>query len=136
MDWRLFKSTGTLHYGTGNAGLKLIVDVDSEISSFYRSLVPKYYNIKKPLYKSHISVVRKIAPPNMSRWGEYEGECVTFYYDGMIQFNQTYFWINIFSLQLEKIRLELGLSIEEHYITPPIPFLKTFHMTIGNLKRR
>lgn len=127
---QLFKSEGTIHYGS----TKLIVKVDPGISYFYKSLIPKYINIDPQKYRPHISVVRNETPINMENWGKYENEKVEFSYSNEIHNGQVYWWLNAFSIELEKIRVELGLSIKEHYTQPPDGFIKCFHITLGNCK--
>ena len=124
-----FKSQGILKYGTN----KLIVEIDPEITRFYRSLVPKYIQFNLPKYPPHISVVRKEVP-NPTNWKKYEGQIAEFYYLPQIHQSQNYLWLNAFSLQLESIRLELDLVVNSPYFTPPPGFNKTFHITIGNFK--
>lgn len=127
----LFQSTGVLHYGQH----KLIVLADTEISRYYRALIPKWINTNPQKYPTHISVVRKEVPPNMDVWGKYEGKEVEFYYTSTIYFGTVYCWLNAFSERLEEIRLELGLSISEKFTQPPSDrWKKCFHITLGNFK--
>lgn len=51
----MLSSVGILKYTED----KLIVEVDPDIGCYYRYLMPKYYGIKRPLFPSYISVVRK-----------------------------------------------------------------------------
>lgn len=127
----LFKSDGILHYGS----TKLIVKVDPGIAYFYRSLIPKSIDIDPQKYKPHISVVRNETPVNMENWGKYENEKVEFSYSPIIHNGQVYWWINVFSIELEEIRLELGLPVSSQYTQPPDGFIKCFHITLGNCKR-
>lgn len=127
---QLFKSEGTLHYGS----TKLIVRVDPGISYFYKSLIPKSIDVNPQKYKPHISVVRNETPVNMENWGKYENQKIEFSYSNQIYNGQVYWWLNAFSIELEKIRVELGLSIEEHYTQPPDGFNKCFHITLANCK--
>jgi hypothetical protein len=125
----LFKSQGKLHY----EGSKLIVEVNPEITTYYRALVPKYINLNPQKYAAHISVVRK-EPVDSPHWGKYEGEMVTFHYENIVHHGQVYYWLDAFSNRLEDIRVELGLSVSSEYTRPPDLFEKVFHITIGNLK--
>lgn len=134
MNSGLHKSTGILRYGQGNAGVKLIVEVDPGIATLYKSLIPKYYTLNPQKYAPHISVVRKEQPPNMNLWGKYDGLPVDFYYDGIIHSGTVYWWLNAFSVRLEEIRLELGLPVSSPYTLPPDGFGKCFHITLGNQK--
>lgn len=126
----LFQSIGTLRYGFTH----LVLDVDPEIVRYYRALIPKYIHTNPQMYAAHISVVRKEVPPNLQFWGKYAGEKVVFHYSNAIHYGTAYYWINVFSKRLEEVRVELGLSVDSPYTQPPEGFLKTFHITLGNIK--
>lgn len=126
----VFTSSGQLKY----IHTKLIVEVDQDIINFYRKLIPKYYYVKPQMYKAHISVVRKEKVPNSKFWEKYEGKLIDFYYLNKVYNSETYWWLNCFSKELEDIREELGLPINEIYIQPIEGFKKTFHCTLGNTK--
>jgi len=126
----LYQSTGPLHY----EGSKLIVAVDPHIALFYRSLIPKYHGVTGQRYAPHISVVRKENPCIMEVWGKHEGEMVDFFYDPIIDNDDRYWWLNVYSHRLEEIRIELGLPNINMYKTPASGFRKIFHMTLGNTK--
>lgn len=134
----MFSSKGTLSY-RGNWSLRL--EVDQQIADYYRKLIPKYKNINGLRYPAHITIVREKngleydRPTDMSNWGQYEGETVEFFYDGIIREGEVYFWINAFSKRFEEIRTELGLSCEENFSIPPEGFQKTFHMSIANKRK-
>lgn len=134
MNFGMYKSTGILRYATGNAGVKLIVEVDPGITAFYKSLIPKYYVANPQKYAPHISVVRKELPPRMDVWGKYEGQPVDFYYDGIVREGTVYWWLDTYSVKLEEIRLELGLPVSSPYTLPPEGFSKCFHTTLANKK--
>lgn len=133
---KLIKATGTLHYYRGaNGGYKLEVRLCKGIGMFYRSLIPKWFNVLGQRYEQHISVVRKETPKNLKAWGIHEGKTVTIWYDPEnICHNDTYWWLNVFSLDCERLREELGLK-PKWSDTPPLPgFGATFHTTLGNTK--
>jgi hypothetical protein len=127
---RLFQSVGRLNYATN----KLVVEADQGISDFYRSLIPKYHRVQRQFYPAHISVVRKELPPKMQFWREHQDEQIEFAYEPYQQNDETYWWLNVFCVRLEEIRLELGLPVSSPYTLPPSGFAKCFHMTIGNTK--
>lgn len=127
----VFNSVGTLVYSQDP--YKLIVDVDDEIGNYYRSLIPKYFKVKKPMYSSHISVVRNEVPPNLNMWGKYQGKEVSFEYEPFIYSDELYYWLNAYSSILEDIRVELGLSNISDITMSPDRKCK-FHITIGNTK--
>jgi len=121
----MFYSTGTLRYY--NDPIKLIVEVDPDISRFYYSLIPKYIHANKQMFAPHISVVRKEIPPNMTAWNKYGGHELDFEYDNYIYNDETYYWLNCYSKRLEEIRIELGLSSvsENHSFarwSPQVPY--------------
>jgi hypothetical protein len=127
----MFTSIGTLIYS--NNPYKLIVEVDDEIGKFYRSLIPKYLNVQRPMYPTHISTVRNETPPNLSVWGKYQNKEIEFEYDNYIYSGEVYYWLNAYSSHLEDIRLELGLSNTSPYTRSP-DGRHRFHMTLANLK--
>ncbi len=128
----LHKSTGTLRYTTR----WLILDADHQICRYYRALVPKYIGIQRSKYPGHITVMRPEyeTPVYPEHWGKHEGRSITFYYSPIVQSGEVYYWINCFSVELEKIRAELGLYVDDKFTAQPVGFRKCFHMTIGNCK--
>lgn len=129
----LYESEGVLRYSGTN---RLALEVDQAISDYYRSMIPKYFSNNRPRWPAHVTVVReeKEEPTNKEFWGRYEGEVVQFLYCPIVEFDRTYFWLNVFCTKLEKIRMELGLPYISRYTLPPSGFLKCFHMTIANSK--
>lgn len=128
----MFTSTGIIRYHDNP--YKLVVDIDQEISNYYRSLLPKCIKPNRQRYEAHISVVRKEIPINLQFWKKYEGEEVEFCYTNQVFFSDNYCWLNVFCIRLEEIRLELGLPVSSIYTLPPEGFTKCFHSTIGNFK--
>jgi len=136
----LFKHSGVLHY---SGAYRLVVDVDPELSRYYRSLLPKSWPCATQRYATHITVVRpeRDVPPNLAAWGKYEGENVEFHYEPGVRQGKVFYWLRVCSTRLEDIRLELGLPCqvsfdpsEASYTTPPAPFRKYFHITLGNYR--
>jgi len=127
----MLTSIGTLIYSENP--YKLIVDIDNEIGNYYRSLIPKYFQVKKPMYSSHISIVRNEVPPNLNMWGKYQGVKISFEYESFIYSDELYYWLNAYSFILEDIRIELGLSNLSKYTKSP-DGKHRFHITIGNIK--
>ncbi len=127
-----FNSVGILKYSDNPN--KLVVEVDEEISRYYRYFVPKFINLKRQAFPAHISVVRKENPLNMEFWGKYNNKEVDFVYENVIYNDEVYYWLSAFSPDLEKIRLELGLSNISDITCSPDKKHK-FHITIGNLKK-
>jgi hypothetical protein len=125
-----YTSTGILKYFPN----KLILEIDQGIVDYYRWFIPKSIKINRQMYPAHISVVRKENPGRPQVWGKYEGKAIEFIYSNIIYNCSIYFWLNVYSKELEKIRLELGLPIDSIYSRPPDGAIRTFHITIGNLK--
>ena len=131
----IYPSTGILHYSRGkHGGYRLVLDADQQIVEYYRVLIPPYICVNPQRYSAHVSVVRNEIPVNLDAWSKYQGHSINFFYSPIVHFGQVYCWLNVFSQQLEEIRLELGLPVSSEYTLPPEGFTKCFHMTIGNFK--
>lgn len=133
---------GVLRYAQ-NGHYRLTVEIGCDLGDYYRALAPKYLNIKKPMYPTHITVVRpeKDVPKNLAAWGKYDGERIEFLYEPRVTHGKVYYWLRILSKRLEDIRSELGLGLERSktpsdasYEDPPVGYAKFFHCTIGNIK--
>ena len=132
----LHTSTGVLRYSNDEGYYRLVVNIDPEISKYYYSLIPKWFDTNRPRWAPHVTVVRPIKeiPTIFDAWGKYEGELVNFQYDGSVYYGKVYFWINVFCKRLEEIRTELGLEVSSPYTRPPEGYKKCFHSTIANMK--
>jgi hypothetical protein len=131
----LFKTTAILDYSLKETyGYRLVANVDTELSRYYMSLIPKAYRPKPQMYPAHVSIVRKEIPKNIENWNKYQNKEISIAYDNIICFGNNYCWLNVFSNELEYIRTELGLEVSSPYTLPPAGFVKCFHMTIGNYK--
>jgi hypothetical protein len=121
-----FKSTGLLHYSKNP--YKVWVDVDHELARFYRNLIP--FKINKPKYSPHISVVRNQIPLDLSLWAANEGKIVSFEYEPYIYNDELYYWINVFSEEIELIRIKLGIKPNNNSTYNK----SIFHITLANIK--
>ena len=130
----LFEAQGILRY-TEKPTYKCILEIDQEIVNYYRWFLPKCLEINPQKYRAHISIVRKEIPKNLDFWAKYEGKVINFWYQNVIYNGEIYFWLDAYSLKLEKIREELGLSNVWIYDKPLIGFNKIFHITLGNVKK-
>jgi hypothetical protein len=131
----LYESVGTLNYKHEEGyGYRLVVDIDPEISRYYRSLIPKWHSFNSQMYSPHISVVRHETPARLEFWEKYQGDAIQFVYSNVIQRGEVYWWLNVFSKKLEEIRIELGLPVDSPYTRPPDGFEKCFHTTLANSK--
>lgn len=63
----LLELYGIVEYNIGN---RAVVLIDDNLGCYYRSLIPKYLNVKPPRYSTHITIVRKGVekPNNMNFW--------------------------------------------------------------------
>lgn len=122
----MFLSEGILRYGVG---FKVYLEIDPEIIRYYISLLPKYKIIQTQIHSAHITIVRttKECPRNLSKWGNYEGLSVEFQYENIIKEDGLYYWLDAFSDDLNRIRLELGLGRYR------LGFDR-YHITLGNKK--
>lgn len=130
---KMFESYGTIRYND-EEGFRLTVEVNQDLSNYYRSLIPKCYRVNRPRWPAHVTVVRpeKEIPPRIRYWGDYEGERIKFMYDPYVFCGKGYYWLDVWCKRLETIRDELGLSIVSKYTLPPTGHTKCFHCTIGN----
>ena len=133
----MFQASGVLHYSTTD-GYRLVADMDPSIGSYYRSLLPKEWNVIAGRHLAHVTIVRcyQEVPPNLGVWGKYEGEKIIFHYEPGVRYDEAYFWLRVLCVRIEEIRTELGLSSDRKagYNVPPDGFKKYFHATIGSKK--
>lgn len=135
----LYQSSGILKYEIiPEYGYRVILETQDDLSDYYRSLIPKYIEIRPQKYNSHISIVRKEIPLILENWGKFDGQEIKFLYNNYINFDNRYFWLNCFSKDLETVRTSLGLELKNHssdnYLLEG--YLKRFHLTIGNKKEK
>lgn len=124
----MYCSTGIVKYSDNPK--KLILEVDQNIANYYKSLIPKYIKTNKPLYPAHISIIRNedfIFDESLNN------KEFVFYYDGIIYVDTVYIWIDAFSIDLESVRLNLGLTKHSNLSKPPNN-KDCFHITIANRK--
>jgi hypothetical protein len=126
----MFKSVGKLVYSPK----RCVVEVDDDIARFYRALIPKSKKWLKPMYATHITVVRTgIESVDPSLWGYMDGVEIPFTYDPYIWIARKYIWLDAFSSELEGIRENLGLP--RHRMPHPLGMdVSCFHITIANMK--
>ena len=123
--------TGTIRYDNN---YKLYVEIGNDISKYYLKMIPKYVAIPNPQrYDAHISVVRNETPEKLEYWKKYDGYTIQVEYDPYIKTDGVYFWLNVYTEELSRIREELGLSKTSELSRPPSGE-ECFHITIGNLK--
>jgi hypothetical protein len=121
----MFESYGRLAY----KNTWVVLECGRGIIDYYKYWVEfkKNFKLNTPLHGAHVTVVAgKYEDVSFHpSWKKYDGQIIKFQYDGFIKDDGSYFWIEVKSEELERIRRELGLTS-----TPKWPF----HLTIGNLK--
>ena len=128
----MYSSSGSLRYFTDP--YKLIVEVDPELTKYYKSFIPKWLSVNQQRYPAHISIVRKEIPVRTEFWGKHEGQEIEFKYSNVIQVGRVYVWLNVFSEQVTAIRTELGLPPTSATSRPP-DGEPCFHITLANMKQ-
>jgi hypothetical protein len=132
----MFRSTGTLRYSPKNGTLGdlegkwwCVLDCDEEIGRYYRSLFNwenrARFQILRPAWGAHISVISNEMPPNRDFWQDHEHEEFEFSYEPELMGNGEYWWIRIHCEQMLDLRERLGLKREPFY---------PLHLTIGRIK--
>lgn len=124
----MFKSVGQLLTFPD----KVIIAVDSGLADFYRSLIPKHYNVKQGRYSAHITVAR--CETISTKWQPWNNVYVLFEYDPYI-YNDggVYWWLNVKCLGVNALRVLCDLPMWSEKSMPP-DGSENFHITIGNTK--
>ena len=112
----------------------LVAYVDKSLVNYYYSLIPKYKYAQRQMYPPHITVVRLgIEVTNKIKWAQsqakYNGATITFTYDGLIHFKSPYYFIKVWSNDIGRIRMELGLPQYRDSFN-------CYHISIGNIKEK
>lgn len=109
----------------------LVVMCDDEISSYYRHLYAKTYpflngdrkgKLTRPVWGTHISVIRGEKIPNQKLWGLDSNKLVEFEYEPGVIDNVEYYWLKAKCEYLAELRVKYGLNPEPRF---------GFHLTIG-----
>src|SRR5437870_3024462 len=111
------KSVGKLVYSPrthlSSSERWLVVMCDDEISKYYRHLFYKEYpwlgKLTRPVWGTHISVIRGEKVPNFDLWRLDENKLIEFDYDAGIKDNGEYYWLKVSCPYLEEIRKKYGL---------------------------
>ena len=127
---KLFKAKGKIVYdpvaGKAQNPWWVIVECPKDIIEYYHHWLEKEEKVKlnKPLFGSHISVVRGEEPHKdyLKNWNKRHKKEVEFEYSHEIESEGLYYWLRVYSEDLKKLREELGLE-------PNVEF--GFHLTIG-----
>lgn len=109
----------------------LVLMCDDEISKYYCYLYSKEYKylnggystkLTRPVWGTHISIVRGEFIPNFNLWGIDSNKIIQFEYDPGVKSNGEYFWLEVKCPYLSDLRVKYGLSKEPKF---------GYHMTIG-----
>lgn len=106
----------------------VIVECPKDIMDYYHYWLEREEGVKlnKPLFGSHISVVRGEEPAESSKhlWKVCHEEEVEFAYSHEIMNNGEYYWLEIDCMKLNELRETLGLEEKVQF---------GFHLTIGRV---
>lgn len=129
------KSIGKLIYSPrshiGSNEKWLVLMCDDEISKYYRHLFTKEYpylngvkvgKLTRPVWGSHISIIRGEYIPNIKLWQLDNNKSIEFEYEPGVMDNGEYFWLKAKCPYLADLREKYGLSREPRY---------GYHLTIG-----
>lgn len=129
------KSVGKLVYSPrthlASSERWLVVMCDDEISKYYRHLFSKDYpyvngervgKLTRPVWGTHISVIRGERIPNMNLWGIDANKIIEFEYEAGVIDNGEYYWLKAKCPYLSDLREKYGLHKEPRF---------GFHLTIG-----
>jgi hypothetical protein len=127
----MFTSSGIINYDTSD-GHRVTVSVDRDIGEYYYALIPRFYRVLKPRWNPHVTVVSpidEVIHPEM--WGAREGQRANFVYDHVVLYEKGFWWFNLWSIEMEDIRKELGMHCKSRVTIPPEGYSKAFHCTVG-----
>lgn len=129
------KSVGKLIYSPrthlSSSDRWLVLMCDDEISKYYRTLFNKEYpylnaerhgKLTRPVWGTHISVIRGERVPNYNLWRLDENKLIEFEYEGGVQDNGEYYWLKVKCQSLGDLREKYGLPRDPRF---------GFHLTIG-----
>ena len=110
---------------------KLIVEIDEDFQRYYLNQIPKYLLPRKTKFKPHISVIRNETNIDLSNLNFKQ---VKYSYIPIINYDDVYFWISVFSLDLACIRMKVGLTPTKIGVTFSPNKNSSFRITIANKK--
>jgi hypothetical protein len=104
----------------------LVLMCDDEISKYYRTLFTREFpwrgKLTRPVWGTHVSIIRGERIPNMNLWGIDANKIVEFEYEGGVIDNGEYYWLKAKCPALSVLREKYGLNREPKF---------GFHLTIG-----
>jgi hypothetical protein len=126
MGGDIIKASGILTYSKN----WIVVNLGRGFINYYWSLIPKArrYGLNKPMYPGHITVVRfKYEQPDYNRWGYLNGARIPFEYSPVIEEDQLYLFLRVWSEGIGLVRRHLRLPTFIHD-------RDCYHITVANKK--
>lgn len=127
----MLRSYGTLRYDPTMKGQKvresywMILTCDEEITRYYAWLLLKQHcvTLRRPAWRTHVSVIRNERIKTPSKWGWGNGKKVEFQYDPTVLTNGIHYWM--------RVTCDKMLELREWYGLPRTPY-RPLHLTLGN----
>ena len=126
----MYKSIGKLVYSPrthlASSDRWLVVMCDDEISRYYRSMFytefPWLGKLTRPVWGTHISIIRGERVPNYNLWRMDENKIIEFEYEPGVLSNGEYYWLKVHCDYLCDLREKYGLSRSPQF---------GLHLTVG-----
>lgn len=125
-----FKASGKLVYSPKthlrNSERWLVMMVEDELAKYYCTLFRREFpwlpKLQRPVWGTHVSVVRGEKIPNHDAWGFASNKIINFEYEPGVSDNGEYYWLKVQCDELAAVRELFGLKREPQF---------GFHLTIG-----
>lgn len=139
----LFCSIGKIQaeiLNDNSASMRILVD--QNISDYYYKLIPKYKNPQRQKYKAHTTIIRAhkefidLSKHNLELFYGFHNKNIEFYYNNIIKESDYYLWLDVYSVEAERIRNLFNLNTRGNFISEFKEFQQIFHITIANKKNR
>lgn len=125
-----FKSCGKLIYSPKthlkDSSRWLVLMCDEELLKYYCCLFRREFpwlpKLQRPVWGSHVSLVRNEVVPNQEAWGFAANKIINFEYDPGVKDNGEYYWMSVYCDELLAIRELFGLRRDPQF---------GLHLTIG-----
>lgn len=126
----MIKATGKLVYSPrthlASSERWLVLLCDDEISRYYRHLFYTEYpwkgKLTRPVWGTHVSIIRGERIPNYNLWRLDENKIVHFEYEPGVKDNGEYYWLKVKCNYLLDLREKYGLSRNPQF---------GLHLTVG-----
>lgn len=125
-----FKSSGKLVYSPKthlrDSQRWLVLMCEDELAKYYCTLFRREFpwlpKLQRPVWGTHISIVRGEQIPNHEVWGLAANKFINFEYEPGVRDNGEYYWLKVYCDELCAIREAFGLKREPQF---------GLHLTIG-----